>query len=450
MCSSSSRKLCNSEGCKNCFKKSFASHEKSKFWSDKNCNIKPINVFKCSGNKYWFNCDKCNHEFNSSLHSISKYNWCCYCCDPPKQLCEKENCQSCYEKSFASHEKSKYWSKKNEINPRKVFKSSNKKYWFDCNCGHDFESALCTTTGNNTWCCYCCNPSKQLCENEKCQMCFEKSFASHEKSKYWSKKNEIDPRKVFKSSNKKYWFNCNCGHEFKSCLDSITLNNTWCYYCCNPSKQLCENEKCQMCFEKSFASHEKSKYWSKKNEINPRKAFKSSHTKYWFTCIYGHEFNSCLNNITENNSWCILCINKTEKKLYEKLIQLYPNIISQFRVDWCKNIITSRFLPFDFVLKEQKIIIELDGPQHFVQISNWRTPEEQYESDQYKEKCANENGFSVIRVIQEDVWNDKYKWLNELTQNINELTSKNIKQNIYMCKNNEYVKNKNNLQKYIK
>ena len=48
MCSSSSRKLCNSEGCKNCFKKSFASHEKSKFWSNKNGNIKPINVFKCS------------------------------------------------------------------------------------------------------------------------------------------------------------------------------------------------------------------------------------------------------------------------------------------------------------------------------------------------------------------------------------------------------------------
>ena len=73
-----------------------------------------------------------------------------------------------------------------------------------------------------------------------------------------------------------------------------------------------------------------------------------------------------------------------------------------------------------------------------MQISNWRTPEEQYESDQYKEKCANENGFSVIRIIQGDVWNDKYEWLNELIQNIIKLTSDNIKQNIYMCKNSEY------------
>ena len=29
--------------------------------------------------------------------------------------------------------------------------------------------------------------------------------------------------------------------------------------------------------------------------------------------------------------------------------------------------------------EEQKVIIELDGPQHFIQISNWKTPEEQFE-----------------------------------------------------------------------
>jgi hypothetical protein len=50
-----------------------------------------------------------------------------------KRLCEKENCKSCFEKSFASNEKSKYWSEKNgDIKPRQVFKSANIKYWFDC------------------------------------------------------------------------------------------------------------------------------------------------------------------------------------------------------------------------------------------------------------------------------------------------------------------------------
>ena len=209
---------------------------------------------------------------------------------------------------------------------------------------------------------------------------------------------------------------------------------------CN-SKRLCDDEKCQTCFEKSFASNEKSKYWSAKNgDVKPRQVFKHSGNKYWFDCnTCCHQFQSALFSISgKNKSWCPVCVNKTEKKIYEQLLQSYPNIISQFRADWCKSQITSRILPFDFVLEEQKVIIELDGNQHFVQVMNWKTPEEQFKNDQYKEKCANENGYSIIRIIQEDVWNDTYDWFNELTQNIIKITSENTIQNIYMGKKNEY------------
>jgi very-short-patch-repair endonuclease len=53
-------------------------------------------------------------------------------------------------------------------------------------------------------------------------------------------------------------------------------------------------------------------------------------------------------------------------------------------------------------------------------------------------KCANENGFSVIRILQEDVFKNKYDWLQELTNNIEIITNENRVQNIYMCRNNEY------------
>jgi len=53
-------------------------------------------------------------------------------------------------------------------------------------------------------------------------------------------------------------------------------------------------------------------------------------------------------------------------------------------------------------------------------------------------KCANENGFSVIRILQEDVFKNKYDWLQELTNNIEIITNEYRVQNIYMCKNDEY------------
>ena len=122
-------------------------------------------------------------------------------------------------------------------------------------------------------------------------------------------------------------------------------------------------------------------------------------------------------------------------KIYDKLKPIYQSIIRDFKQDWCKKI---NHLPFDFCIEELKIILELDGRQHFEQVMNWKTPEEQYENDKYKEKCANDKCYSIIRLLQEDVFNDKYDWKTELINNIEKIKTDNIIQNIYMCKNNEY------------
>jgi putative component of toxin-antitoxin plasmid stabilization module len=53
-------------------------------------------------------------------------------------------------------------------------------------------------------------------------------------------------------------------------------------------------------------------------------------------------------------------------------------------------------------------------------------------------KCANENGYSVIRLLQEDVFYDTYDWLTELRENIEKIKLEQRVQNVYMGKNNEY------------
>ena len=65
-------------------------------------------------------------------------------------------------------------------------------------------------------------------------------------------------------------------------------------------------------------------------------------------------------------------------------------------------------------------------------------------NDLYKIECANENGYSIIRILQKDVYYDKYDWLTELCENIKKITDENKVQNIYMCKNNEYKDFENN------
>ena len=45
----------------------------------------------------------------------------------------------------------------------------------------------------------------------------------------------------------------------------------------------------------------------------------------------------------------------------------------------------------------------------------WQTPEVAKEKDIYKMKCAVKNGFSVLRLLQEDVCYNRIDWKNKLT-----------------------------------
>jgi very-short-patch-repair endonuclease len=335
--------------------------------------------------------------------------------------------------TFDTHPKSKFWSNRNIQKPNEVALNSHKKFWFDCECGHPFDCSLLNINKGNNWCGYCSNPPKKLCNNGNCEMCFNNSFASHPKSIYWSDENELRPREVFKNADrKKFKFNCECGHKLDVILKGISRDNKWCKYCSH--QQLCDNEECKMCFENSFASLDKSKYLHDKL-ANPRMLFKSSGKKLKFNCDVCNKTFPCVLADISKGVWCSFCVNKTEKILYDKLVEKYNNLKRQYKVQWCKNI---KYLPFDFVIVDKNIIIELDGKQHFEQIEKWQSPEKTREIDKYKMKCANENGFSIIRILQKDVYNNKYNWLTELCDNIQKLINENRVQNIYMCKNNEY------------
>lgn len=337
---------------------------------------------------------------------------------------------------FSQHPKAIFWSKKNTLQPCEVALNSHKKFWFDCECGHTFDSSLLNINQANNWCPYCSKHPIKLCDTENCKLCFDNSFASHPKCIYWSDENEITPRQVFRGADrKKFNFNCDCGHKLEMVLKQISSQGHWCSYCSH--QKLCESTDCNMCFNNSFASIERSKYLHDKT-INPRSLFKSTNKKYNFDCDVCNKTFSCQLSDVTKGVWCSFCVNKTELILFDKLKGSYITLERQYRVEWSKNPKSNRYLPFDFVIEERKIIIELDGKQHFEQIGKWLSPEETRKNDLYKMNCANKNGYSIIRILQKDVYYNKYDWLNELTNNIENITNDNRVQNIYMCKNNEY------------
>ena len=393
------------------FDRSFASHPKAEFWDYSKNEKTPEEVFKSSNKKFWFICGDCEHSFDTTLASVSNGgHWCPFCTN--QKLCERD-CTTCFEKSFASHPKVKFWDySKNNKPPHQLSISSGKKCWFVCNeCSHSFDVQL--NIAKNRWCPFCAIPSRKLCD-EDCVQCFEKSFANHPKAEFWDySKNNKSPRKVFRGSDKRFWFNCDeCGHSFDTSPNCISCGENWCPFCTN--RKLCE-EDCTRCFEKSFASSHRAKFWDySKNEKKPRQVFKSSGTKFWFDCGDNHSFGTRLNSVTNGNNWCPICKNKTEKMFLKWFKNNYDHVINhQAKYDWCKD---KRHLPFDFSVESLKLIIEIDGPQHFRQVSNWQSHEITQERDKYKTQMALENGYNIVRILQEDIFKNVTGWEVELVK----------------------------------
>jgi hypothetical protein len=157
-------------------------------------------------------------------------------------------------------------------------------------------------------------------------------------------------------------------------------------------------------------------------------------------CKIHGEFTTTPDSHITHKSGCPKCKYKTEHKLFDYLIVYYPEIIFQPKYEWCINESskTNKYLPFDFCIEKYKIIIELDGEQHFKQVMNWNPPEVTQQIDKYKMKCANANGYYVIRLLQLDVYNNKNNWNEILLMTIEDIISGYKLQNYFICKNDEY------------
>lgn len=429
----SHKKLCDSNiKCKVCDKNSFYSRQESKMWhSTRNGKITPRDIFKTSEKTFWFKCPDCNEDFQNKLSN-------------------KIKCTNC--KLFKSNKLCKHWhpTKNHGIFPSDVNKGTKKKYWFICpHCKHDIFVSL-DKINSRLPCKYC--GLKDLCKNDDCQFCYRKSFISYDGKTKGGKMireclvndnvnndgNKINLRSLHRNNNTHVFkFQCpDCNHIFDKTLNNISQGH-WCGYC--KGKVKCNDDTCKHCLKRSFAhcdtilpttNKKVVSYWSSKNTKKPRDFALNSGLSALFDCPdCNHTFESVIGNVSSGH-WCgNTCRNKTEKKLHHWITERkdefnYIHYQTQYKPEWAdlRKTHYTRYI-YDFYLEfyDVKIIIELDGRQHYKQVSNWSTPLHNQIRDKIKENLATNQDINIIRLNQEDVFNDKGNWEKELLQSIHSI-----------------------------
>lgn len=443
----------------------FSTHPQSAFWMyEKNGTIRPEDI-KCKhqSQKFWFKCPTCNHEFDTKVRTITTGSWCGFCVN--KRLCKSNDCSVCFDKSFASSEKAIYWSNKNKISPRNVFKGCNEKFLFNCTCGLEISVSLNNITSGNRWCKKCGRDRTTEKQSLKLDEFISRSTEMHGDCYDYSEvvmngvdRNVIIICKTHGKFNQTPWKHYADGHGCHICAQiSRTLNrrNTFeefiemvhkvhgeglydyskakgVYIHMNhPIPIICKvhgeftqlpevhsrGNGCPKCGTERTAEKQRlttEDFIKRATLIHGdtymynNTLYMNAHTKLIITCRFHGDFiQDPFNHLA--GCGCPNCINKTAGRLRVYLEKLFE-VILEFTTKWCPS--PRGLFRYDYYIQSLDLIIELDGLQHFKKVGNWtHSGQPIMKRDVYKMRCANANGIRVIRILQEDVWENDESWL---------------------------------------
>ncbi len=194
-----------------------------KEWNyDKNKH-KPNDYTSHSASKVWWKCDK-GHEWQAKICNRVLGNNCPYCSGRYAIKGETDlltiNPELCKEWNY----------KKNEVLPDAVTPSSEKKIWWICSKGHEWQASICNRN-KGRGCPYCAG--KRLIKNFNDLATIHPALA-----KQWNyKKNyPLTPSDIMSRVAKKVWWICpNCNYEWEAAVNN-RVAGTGCPKCAGKVK----------------------------------------------------------------------------------------------------------------------------------------------------------------------------------------------------------------------
>lgn len=386
----------------------------------KNGELTPDMVSGGMTKKTWWLCpntcpEGCIHEWEAFIQNRCKGGYGCpYCSKLTKRVCIHTSIVSTHSEIV------KQWhpTKNSNLRPENFSFGSEKKVWWLCpntcseGCPHEWEADISKRIlrGEEAGCPFCATNHKKICIHSSLAVLRPEIAAEwhHEEN------GDLKPEMAPLGSNEIVWWKCatgcsyGCSHEWKAKIGDRVSKQNGCPYCCSNRQKICIHQSIA-----HTHPHLTIEWHLTKNDMLTPSQFPSgSSTKIWWKCRYNdtHIWKTAISNRCLGKSECPYCLNKTERRLYEYLVEKEFSVERQFKLELCKRI---NYLPYDLSIPTHRTIIEIDGAQHFKAIRGWLDPDETLRRDIFKMQKAELEGYKVIRVFQEDAYKATKEWLRE-------------------------------------
>lgn len=202
------------------------------------------------------------------------------------------------------------WNKNRNgtTDPKQVHKGSNKKYWWVCETGHEWEAAVSKRVAGNN-CPVCSNKTVRAGVNDL-------GSRRPELVRFWSATNLQSPSDFTVGSHISVWWECQHSHMFKS-----------------PIRKQAKGFSCPKCEKRRVIPGDtdffsryptlKMEWDEEKNESAAPNNLSVGSVKYWWKCDLGHSFHSTTSHRARGQG-CPICSGKQVLIGFNDLATTHP------------------------------------------------------------------------------------------------------------------------------
>ena len=185
---------------------------------EKNAPLTPQDISCGSNKKVWWKCKE-GHEWQVQISQRQQGSGCPYCAGQ-RAIAGKNDLQTLNPSFFAEWN----YEKNISVDPQKIMPNSNKKVWWKCKEGHEWQATL-HNRSNGRGCPYCSRKKVLRGEND-----LQTVMPILAEEWNYEKNENLKPSDFLPQSNKKVWWKCSQGHEWEARIQGRYKGDK-CPYC---------------------------------------------------------------------------------------------------------------------------------------------------------------------------------------------------------------------------
>lgn len=282
----------------------------------RNGPLDPVIGFVRMSKKVWWICPR-GHSYEASPRHRIDGTGCPYCAGR-KTLVGFNDLQS----QFPEIASEWVQSKNAPLTPETVVYGSNRKVWWKCQRGHEYQSVVAMRTRQGTGC--------AVCGNKRVLTGFNDLASTHpELAKEWhnSRNGAETASEVMAGTGRLYWWICEKGHEFQASPNNRTSGvGTNCPYCAN--KKVLPGFNDLGTIRPDIAEQ-----WDveQNGDLTPQDLTTNSGVKVWWKCQLGHSYQTTPDaRCGSKNAGCPYCSGKVVLTGFNDLRTKNPTLASEW------------------------------------------------------------------------------------------------------------------------